>query len=202
MSKTVKRNAIARKKIMPTEKKIGVAVICALVVIILAIITLMILDAYGLLYRAGKGTEIEPPEKASTEVHKDGDYSYVLLKDGTVMITNCTLPDDTVEINVPSYLGGYNVSAIGESAFALITEMRIINVPEGVTYIGKAVFFGALNAKLYLPSTLKQVDDGAMEGFDEPAGIYYAGTEEMWSKVEIGEKNAVLARVICSDDQK
>ena len=193
-SRSVKSNTL------PTKTKLGIAVIIALSVIILATVVLMILDACGVLYKTDESVEIVPPQKASTNVLKDGEYSYVILKDGTAMITNSSLPADTLEITVPQTLGGYKVTAIGESAFALLTNVQTVRIPEGVTYIGKAVFFGALNAKLYLPSTLKQVDEGAMEGFDEPAGIYYAGTAEMWSEVKIGDKNAVLARVVFNEE--
>jgi len=181
------------------KNRIGIAVICVLVAIIVALTVLIVLDASGLLYKSDNSNEIKPPKKASAEVFKDGAYSYALLTDGTVMITNSALPRDATELNIPDMLGGYKVSAIGESAFALMTELHTVRVPEGVTYIGKAVFFGALNAKLYLPSTLKQIDNGAMEGFDEPAGIYFAGTEKEWSEVVIGDGNAILARVVCEN---
>jgi len=185
------------KREADVKNRIGIAVIIALVAVIIALTVLIALDASGLLYRSDNSNEIKPPKKASAETYKDGEYSYVLLTDGTVMITNSALPRDATELSIPDTLGGYKVSAIGESAFALMTELQTVRVPEGVTYIGKAVFFGALNARLYLPSTLKQIDDGAMEGFDEPAGIYFAGTEKAWSEVVIGDGNAILARVVC-----
>ena len=90
------------------------------------------------------------------------------------------------------------MSAIGESAFALISDMQTVRIPEGVTYIGGNAFFGALNARLYLPSTIQQIDKNAFAGFDEPAGVYFAGSASQWSEVRIGDGNAALARVVCN----
>lgn len=182
-------------------KKLGIAAICVLSVVIVALIVLIVLDGAGILYNPQKNeTVIVPPIRQSgTDAQTDGDYNYVILTDGTVMIISCTLSAETTEINVPSTLGGYTVSAIGESAFAMITEMKLINVPEGIKYIGKAAFFGALNAKLYLPRSLEQIADSAFSGFDEPAGIYYAGTRAEWKNIKIGKDNAVLARTVCAE---
>ena len=192
MNKNIK---ITSESGMGKGAKIAIVSLC---VLIAALTVLIVLDALGVFYPDEEEIVITPPVRADKTTLKDGDYTYAVLTDGTVMITACALPEETQVIDIPTTLGGYKVSAIGESAFALINDMQNVTVPEGVTYIGSNAFFGALNAKLYLPSTLEQIDKDAMAGFDEPTGIYFAGSEAQWAKVRIADGNAVLSRVICN----
>jgi hypothetical protein len=177
------------------SKAVLIAIISVLSVVVIALAVLLVLEATGAIYGDADTVVITPPERDGSPVVKGGDYDYCLLKDGTVMITACALPSDTVTINVPEELGGYKVSAIGDSAFAFYTDLQSVRLPEGVTYIGKNAFFGAVNASLYLPSTLTQIEHGALAGFDEPAGIYYAGSAQQWAEVKVGDGNAALVRM-------
>ena len=54
----------------------------------------------------------------------------------------------------------------------------------------------AENAKLYLPSSIAQIDYQALYGFEDPLGIYYAGSKSEWQRVKVGGENKVLANVI------
>lgn len=178
-------------------KKAAIALIISLSIIILTLTVLLILDKTGILYngKTPEGTVINPPVRADSELHEEGIYSYVLLTDGTVMIAGCAPEDGVTEINIPDSLGGFRVSAIGESCFALLTELKTLRIPEGVTYLGKNMLYGALNIRLYLPSTVEQVEINAFAGCETPDAIYFNGTKDEWSKVKIGSGNAVLDRV-------
>ena len=184
-----------RESFMTKKNTLLIAVVCILSVLVLALAVILVLEATGVLYGDDGKPVITPPERDGSAVIKDTEYNYALLKDGTVIITACALPSDVTEITVPETLGGYKVSAIGDSALAFYTSIRTITIPEGVTYIGTNAFFGAMNATLYLPSTVTQIDDGALSGFDEPAGIYFAGSAEQWASVIVGDNNSALARV-------
>ena len=179
------------------SKRLGIAVIAVLCALIIALTVLIILEATGVLY-PDEEVVITPPKRSGSAPVTEGAYTYVALTDGTVMITATNLSADTAEILIPDTLGGCRVSAIGESAFALISGMQTVRIPEGVTYIGSNAFFGALNARLYLPSTVRQIDVNAFAGFDEPAGVYFAGSAEEWNEVRLGDGNTALSRVVFS----
>ncbi len=173
-----------------------IAIAVVLVLVIAALVTLLVLEANGVFYDAKEEVVITPP-KIVTGYFKDGDYQYSLLEDGTAILRVYEGTDKAL-IEVPQALGGYKVSAIGEIAFSstdgIIKEIRL---PEGITYIGKGAFSGIENAKLYLPSTIEQIDNMALYGFENPAGIYFAGTKEQWESVKVGTDNKVLVNVIC-----
>lgn len=183
------------------KKAVGITVIVVLSLIICALSVLLILEKTGVIYPKPSKDEvkIDVPAVADKNPRIEGEYLYVLLDDGTVMITGCTFGRETEKITVPSELGGYKVSAIGDSCFMLITSLGELVIPEGVTYIGKAFVSGTYNIKLYLPSTLSQIDKGAFEGCQSPDGIYFAGSREQWNKVKIGSGNDLLARVVISE---
>ena len=194
-------NAVQSDEAKRVKKTIGIAVIAILLLVICALSVLLILEKAGVIYpkASENDVKIDAPSIADKNPRTEGEYLYVLLEDGTVMITGCTFGRETEEINVPSELGGYKVSAIGDSCFMLITSLVKLVIPEGVTYIGKAFVSGTYNVKLYLPSTLSQVSENAFEGCQSPDGIYFAGSGEQWDKVKIGSGNRVLARVVISE---
>ncbi len=172
-----------------------IVAIAALSVVIVALVTLIILDANGVFDKPPEKIRIEPP-KTVGDFLTDGDYDYILLEGGGVMLVMFN-GEPTEVINIPSTLGGYPVYAIGELSYALIDEIiKEVHVPEGVTYIGKGAFSGIENARLYLPSTINQIADMALYGFEDPSGIYYAGSREDWKKVKVGSENKVLANII------
>ena len=175
---------------------VGVAVIMILAAIIVALSVLLILDSLGAFYPDNE-VVITAPELENGTMLTEGAYKYARLKDGTVMIVLCTLEDGTTEVTVPSTLGGCKVSAIGESALALTASetLKTIILPEGITYIGMAAFFGVENANIYIPSTVTDIDKDAFSGVDDPEGIFYNGTEQDWLKIRVGSGNSVLAMV-------
>ncbi len=177
------------------------AVISLLALVIIGLAVLVVLEASGVLYRRpSEEITITPPKKANGEIMTEGDYNYALLTDGTVMITTAFVGKKApITLEIPQTLGGYTVSAIGESSFALsLTDTKSVIIPEGVRYIGRMAFFGADNASLYLPSSVEQIDMQALYGFDNPLSIVYNGTSEQWEKVKIGKGNAVLGAVTFS----
>ena len=180
------------------RQKVMVVIAAVLAVIILALSVLLALDANGY-FEEEYETEYDvilPPKLAYGKTMTEDGYSFAKLTDGTVMITAFTGQEEEV-MNIPSTLGGYSVSAIGEVAFASTSEIvKEIRLPEGITYIGKGAFSGIENANLYLPSSIAQIDHQALYGFEDPLGIYFDGSSEDWIKVKIGSENKVLANVI------
>ncbi len=172
-----------------------IVVAAVLLLAVVSLITLVVLEANGVFYKAPERDKITPPKAIGQDL-TEGECKYRLLEDGTVMITLYEGAESEI-LEIPSTLGGYKVSAIGASAYSMLNKViREVKIPEGVTYIGKGAFTGMENIKLYLPSTIKQIDDMALYGIENSAGVYFAGTEKQWDKVKIGTENKILANII------
>ena len=130
-----------------------VLTVAALGVIVISLIVLLILEANGVFYKESEnGDIITPPKKANNETLLDGDYYYVLLTDGTVMIT-AYMGQGEEDIVVPSTLGEYRVSAIGEAAYGGLTVSyaKTVTLPEGITFIGKKQQKNIFNSIDFIP---------------------------------------------------
>ena len=65
---------------------------------------------------------------------ESGDYSYVLLKDGTAEITGYR--GKAPSLSIQSRLDGYTVTSIGDRAFYECRHLTSVIIPESVTSIG------------------------------------------------------------------
>ncbi len=187
------------KAVKNKDIKILISVISVLLFVIIGLVVLIILDSNGKLVPSSENVTIEPP-KTVGEFLTEGDYDYYLLENGGAMIANFK-GEPTETITVPSEIGGHKVRAIGELTFssseATYSVIKEIRLPEGVVYIGKGAFSGIENARIYLPSTIEQIDNMAFYGLENPEGIYFAGSKEEWKQVKIGSENKALAKIIC-----
>ena len=74
---------------------------------------------------------------ATAEAATEGNYTYSVT-DGKATVTGYTGEDS--EVIIPSTLGGYPVTAIGNSAFSECYEPISVVIPEGVVTIGNSAF--------------------------------------------------------------
>lgn len=96
-----------------------------------------------------------------TNAAKAGDYTYS-VDDGKATITDYTGAGGNIAI--PSSLGGYPVTAIGESAFRQ-AALRKVTIPKGVTTIGDSAFAGCyIMTSVSIPGTVKTIGGGAFSG--------------------------------------
>ncbi|WP_455259052.1 leucine-rich repeat protein [Ruminococcus sp.] len=72
--------------------------------------------------------------------HTSGDYTYILLDDGTAEITGCT--NITTDLTIPSTLDGISVTSIGENAFEDNGTLVNLVISEGVKNVGQNAFAG------------------------------------------------------------
>ena len=85
-----------------------------------------------------------------------GDYTYVLLEDGTAEITGFSSENEVVEI--PAELDGHPVTSIGNKAFDFNLHVQSVVVPEGVTNIGERSFSRCLSlTSITLPESLTTI---------------------------------------------
>ena len=77
-------------------------------------------------------------EDEQTKIHS-GDYTYILLEDGTAEITKYSGKEKN--LSIPSELDGFTVTSIGNSAFAECRELVWLTIPDSITTIGNWAFY-------------------------------------------------------------
>ncbi|HHU84676.1 MAG TPA: leucine-rich repeat protein [Clostridiales bacterium] len=66
------------------------------------------------------------------------------------------------KLEIPSTLGGYPVTEIGESAFSDCTGLTEITIPDSVKTIGESAFYGCTGlTKITLPNSVKTIGESA-----------------------------------------
>lgn len=146
----------------------------------------------------------------AAEVYTDGDYSFVLLDDGTAQITNYSGSD--YELTVPAYLGAaVPVTKIGNDSFKGNVSIKKLTIPEGITTIGSFAFYRCYGIEeinfsstvtdigryafyectsltsVFLPPTVKNTGDYAFGGCSNLSQISLCeGLEQMGSRFLAG----------------
>jgi hypothetical protein len=81
-----------------------------------------------------------------------------------------TIPDTTSgAVVIPSTLGGYPVTSIGEDAFYECDELTSVTIPASVTTIGDWAFEDCTKMALTVPDTVTTIGDAAFQGCDAMA---------------------------------
>lgn len=154
--------------------------------------------------------------KASAAKYTAGYYTYS-VSENEAKITNV---DDSIAGNVivPSFLGGYPVTKIGDYAFDDCHEIESVVIPgtvislynwsfsncnnlkyvvmcDGVETIGDAAFIDCDDlVSVVIPDSIKTIYNLAF--YDSPSieNVYYTGTQSQWSEVKIASFNSCLTR--------
>ncbi len=84
------------------------------------------------------------------------------------------------EIVIPSYIGEYPVTRIGDEVFLNCTEITRVVIPDSVTSIGERAFYGCSNLiDLVIPDSVTSFYSSAFFGcsklIEEENGVYYIG---------------------------
>ncbi len=115
---------------------------------------------------------------------------YTLVNDGTAAaVTGMTCAED--DIVLAKTYEGVPVVEIAENAFSGVSFITSIRIPEGITKIGTYAFYRCSDLEtVYLPSTMKTLDDSAFCGLSQSIDVYYAGTIDDWVSIEFGDSMA------------
>ena len=122
---------------------------------------------------------------------------------GCSSLTNISIPAGITEIenktfsycssltsiNIPS-----GVTYIGSSAFSGCSGLTSISIPAGVTSIEMQTFDGCSSlTSISIPDSVTNISSYAFSGCSSLKDVYYAGSQEQWSKIEIADlKNESL----------
>ncbi len=92
-------------------------------------------------------------------------------------------------ISIPS-----GVTYIGYSAFNGCSSLTSISIPAGVTSIEQQTFDGCSSlTSISIPDSVTNISSYAFSGCSSLKDVYYAGSQEQWSKIEIADlKNESL----------
>ena len=95
---------------------------------------------------------------------------------------NCT---NLSSITIPS-----SVTSIGESAFGYCSSLANITIPDSVTSIGNGAFvYCSSLASITIPNSVTSIDEYAFYNCFSLADVYYTGSADDWTKLEIGDYN-------------
>ena len=101
-------------------------------------------------------------------------YTYVTLDDGTVEIRSYT--GHRRYITIPNEIEGKTVSSIGDFAFDGESNLRQINLPDGLENIGAYAFRGCNNlVSISIPSRVTQIGEYAFYNNARLSSVAFAG---------------------------
>ncbi len=83
---------------------------------------------------------------------------------------------------------------IGDTSFGL-TGLENVIIPQGVDEIGDMAFYGSSNMKsITIPASVTEIGENIVWQNYRLTDVYYGGTAEMWSKIEIDAENGQLLK--------
>lgn len=89
----------------------------------------------------------------------DGTLTYTITDGTNVSVTGCAT--SATHVSIMPEIDGYNVTAIGEEAFAECESLQGLTIPETVQSIGSAAFYGCTSLEsLTIPDAVTKIEDG------------------------------------------
>lgn len=141
----------------------------------------------------------------SASAETSGYYTYT-VNDGKATITevDTAISGDVV---IPSTLGGYPVTCIGEQAFWVCQNVTSVEMPNSVTTIDKSAFDKCAMTKVNIPSSVTKIGDYAFSkcveliSIDIPSSVTSIGNEAFYEcgdliRITVDKNNAYYS----SDD--
>ena len=116
---------------------------------------------------------------------QEGDYQYSVEEDETVTLRNYIGTESVIV--TPKEVGGKEVTRIGDSCFLRKTDLRAVQISEGIVEIGESAFaedgqYSDTTAgfiSIVMPKTLKKVGKSAFQGTRITQIYFYDGLESI-----------------------
>ena len=122
--------------------------------------------------------------------------------DNCTSLASITIPDSVTSIGNFAFSGCSSltsitipdsVTSIGKDAFYGCSSLTSITVPDSVTSIGYAAFRDCTSlTSITIPDSITSIGNYAFGYCTSLTDVYYRGTEEQWSAIEIGLNNRDL----------
>lgn len=130
---------------------------------------------------------------------------------GCSSLKNITIPDSVTLIRNSAFSGCSSlesitlpsgVTSIQDGAFHSCISLKKIVIPESTTTIGSSFFKCSNLTNVYIYRNLTNIGNNAFNECDNLATIYYEGSEDEWSAIDIGDFNEPLreANIIYNSD--
>ena len=98
------------------------------------------------------------------------------------------------KIVIPNIYEDWIVMSIFESAFESCENITSVIIPENVTFIGSRAFYGCSGLKsIVIGKKVNYIGEASFGECTNLDIVYYAGTEEEWNNIEIGDLNHYLS---------
>lgn len=171
-------------------------------IIIYTLVLSLILSTLSFNAAAGLADALYPSQDAT-----EGKFTYT-VDNGEATITGFSHDYFTnhygviKEVTIPSTIAGYPVISVGQGAFegACLdldygdgydtSYLETITISEGILFIENYAFAYAYDLKtVHLPESLIYIGDCTFNRGDDEVNVYYAGTNQNWQNITIGNLN-------------
>ena len=149
-----------------------------------------------------------------THLFKDNNFNYFKTDNNEIILLEC-LNKNIEDVDLNTYFSGLKVislanncfykctklksiilpdtvSCIGDYAFAYCSSLATIKIPNLVTRIEEYTFYCAGLVSIIIPSSVTMIDDRAFDSNTCLSDVYYYGTAEDFSKINLGLFNKYL----------